>query len=58
MGKNRQPSTSTDTTDSTESTDSTQTTDFTRQQQQPAPTGSLEAPIGDDSVSDPNIINR
>jgi hypothetical protein len=58
MGKNRQPTTSTDTTDTTDSTDSSQTTDFTQQQQQPAPSGSLEAPTGDDAISSPVIINR
>jgi hypothetical protein len=57
MGKNRQPTSSTDTTDGS-ATDSTQTTDFTQQQQQPAPTGSLEAPLADDGISEPVNINR
>jgi hypothetical protein len=57
MGKNRQPPTDTSSTDTSE-TDTTQATDFTQQQQQPPPTGRAEAPIGDDSVNNPVIINR
>jgi len=57
MGKNHQPPTDTSSTDSSE-TDTTETTDFTLQQQQQAPGGRAEAPIGDDSVNNPVIINR
>ena len=56
MGNNRQQTgdTSTDT-----QTDAEAGTDFTgQQQQQPAPTGSLEEPTGDSAVNNPNIINR
>jgi hypothetical protein len=57
MGKNRQESTDTSTDTDAGSTDGV---DFTTQQQRQPPTsGSAEAPdIGDDSISNPNIINR
>jgi hypothetical protein len=59
MSKNRQDPGSTSSTDAS-STDSTQSTDFIAQQpkQPPATTDQLDALPGDDSVSNPVIINR
>ena len=55
MGKNRQETGDTGTDAQGDADDGTE---LIRQQDQPSPSGSLEEPVADGAVNNPNIINR